>query len=105
MGWTFLTNHALVLSYIAQHPRVTARELSGAIGITERATRKIIADLDAAKYITKKREGRRVRYGIEPNLPLRHETQRHTAISALLEALGWEKRPKGTRKGSDVEAN
>jgi len=93
MGWTFLTNHALVLSYIAQHPDATARELSGAIGITERATRKIIADLDATKYITKKREGRRVKYGIEPNLSLRHETQWHTAISALLEALGWD-RPK-----------
>ena len=94
MGWTFLTNHALVLSYIAQHPHVTARELSGAIGITERATRKIIADLDAAKYITRKREGRRVRYGIEPDLSLRHETQRHTAVSAFLEVLGWERSPK-----------
>ena len=98
MGWTFLTNHALVLSYIAQHPRVTARELSGAIGITERATRKIIADLDDAEYITKKREGRRVRYRINPNLSLRHKTQRHTAIGGFLEALGWERRPKRTQK-------
>jgi len=94
--WTFLTNHALVLSFIAQRPRVTGRELSGTIGITERATRKIIADLHSTGYITKKREGRRVRYGINPNLSLRHQTQRHTAIGDFLEALGWEGMRKRT---------
>jgi len=36
--WTFLTNHALVLSFLARHPRITALELSGAVGITERYT-------------------------------------------------------------------
>ncbi len=45
--WTFLTNHARVLSFIAKHPSITALELSNSIGITERATRKIIADLEA----------------------------------------------------------
>jgi len=34
----FLTNHALVLSHIARQPRITARELSDIIGISERAT-------------------------------------------------------------------
>ncbi len=87
--WTFLTNHALVLSFLAKHPRITARELSAAIGITERATRKIIADLDAAGYITKKREGRRIRYRINSELSLRHETHRDTAVGELLRVLGW----------------
>jgi len=90
--WTFLTNHALVLSFLARHPRITALELSGAVGITERATRKIIADLEAAGYIKKKREGRRIRYRINPDLSLRHETQQDTAIGDLLEALGWQRR-------------
>ncbi|MFX0203892.1 MAG: hypothetical protein ACFFCW_47960 [Candidatus Hodarchaeota archaeon] len=44
--WTFLTNHALVLVYLAKHPQITALELSMPIGITERAVRKIIADLE-----------------------------------------------------------
>lgn len=92
--WTFLTNHALVLSFLANHPRVTARELGDAIGITERATRKIIADLDAAGYIKKKREGRRIRYRINPDLPMRHETQQDLAIGVLLETLGWRKRAR-----------
>lgn len=90
--WTFLTNHALVLSFLARHSRITAREISSAIGITERSTRKIIADLDDAGYITKKREGRRVRYRINPDLPLRHETQQDAAVGDLLEALGWKRR-------------
>ena len=86
--WTFLTNHALVLSHMWRHPRITARELGDAIGITERATRRIIADLDEAGYIVKKREGRRNRYRVNTDLPLRHETNQETAVGELLQALG-----------------
>ena len=90
--WTFLTNHGLVLSYMAQHPRITARELGDAIGITERATRKIIADLSQAGYISKKREGRRNRYRVNADLPLRHPAHQETEIGDLLQALGWKRR-------------
>jgi len=37
-SWTFLTNHALVLSVLARHPRIIGRELFATVGITERAT-------------------------------------------------------------------
>jgi DNA-binding MarR family transcriptional regulator len=90
--WTFLTNHALVLVYLAKHPRITARELSMSIGITERAVRKIIADLEAESYISKEREGRRVKYSINAKLPLRHHTQQDKSISKLLEVLGWKEK-------------
>ena len=96
-NWTFLSNHALVLSYIAHHSRITARELANAVGITERATRKIIADLLETGYIDKKREGRRNRYQVNPDLDLRHPIHGETAIGDLLEALGW-KRPRRTIK-------
>ena len=92
--WTFLTNHALVLSFLSKHPRITARELSTAIGITERAVRRFIADLYAAGYIEKKKDGRGVRYRINPELSFRHGTYRETAIGDFLESLGW-RRPKG----------
>ena len=92
--WTFLTNHALVLSFLAQHPRITARELSTAIGVSERAVRRFIADLHAAGYISKKREGRRVKYRINPDLPLRHDTYLEIAIGGFLESLGWKRRKK-----------
>jgi DNA-binding transcriptional ArsR family regulator len=92
--WTFITKHAVALSLIAKNPRVTALELSFAIGITERAVRKVIADLYASGYIKKKREGRGVRYRINPDLSLRQNTHREVAIGDFLEALGW----KGRRK-------
>jgi DNA-binding transcriptional ArsR family regulator len=93
-GWKFLTNHALVLCLIAQQPRITARDISSAIGITEKATRNIINDLEADEYITKKKEGRRVRYRIDPDMPLRHDLQHDKAIGDLLEVLGWKRRKK-----------
>jgi DNA-binding transcriptional ArsR family regulator len=96
--WTFFTNHAMVLSFLAKHPRITARDASLAIGITERATRKIIADLDAAGYITKKREGRRIRYRINPELPLRHEMHQDTAVGEFLKVLGWTEPRKRSKK-------
>ena len=96
-GWKFLTNHALVLCLIAQQPRITAREISSTIGITEKATRNIIADLEADGYVTKKREGRRNRYRVDANLPLRHEMQQDKDIGDLLEILGWRRRRKQRR--------
>ena len=87
--WRFLTNYALVLVHLAKHPQITARELSTSIGITERAVRKIIADLEAEGYFRKEKEGRRVRYYVNPKLPFRHHTQKDKAIGKLLRALGW----------------
>ncbi len=97
--WTFLSNHALVLSYIAHHSRITARELADAVGITERATRKIIADLLETGYIDRKHEGRRNRYRVNSDLELRHPIHGETAIGDLLKALGW-KGPSRTIKAN-----
>jgi predicted ArsR family transcriptional regulator len=97
-GWKFLTNHAIVLCLIAQHSRITAREISTTIGITEKTTRNIINDLEADGYITKKREGRRIKYWVDPDMPLRTETQQDKAIGDLLETLGWKRRKSRARK-------
>jgi DNA-binding transcriptional ArsR family regulator len=96
--WTFITKHAVALSLIARHPRITALELGAAMGITERAVRKLIADLYNAGYIRKKREGRGVRYRINPDLPLRQNTHREIAIGSFLESLGWKKPRKQLKK-------
>ncbi len=93
-GWKFVTNHALVLCLIAQQPRITAREISMAIGITEKSTRRIITELEIDGYVSKKREGRRIRYRINPDLPIRAEAQQDKAVGDLLEVLGWKKRRK-----------
>ena len=95
--WTFLTNHALVLSYLAKHPSITAREISIDIGITERAIRKIIADLDEAGYIHKRKVGRGTRYRINPDMSMRSDAHDDIAIGDFLGALGWRRRRQKTR--------
>jgi len=87
-GWTFLTNHALVLKFLALDPRITANEISFQIGITERAVRKIIADFNKEGYIEKGKEGRRVRYKINSRMPLRGRTQEGEVVGDLLKVLG-----------------
>ena len=91
-GWKFVTNHALVLCQIAQQPRITLREISSTIGITEKATHRIVADLEADGYLTKKREGRGLRYRVNPDLCLRDEMLQDKAVGDLLELIGWKRR-------------
>jgi DNA-binding transcriptional ArsR family regulator len=88
--WKFLTNHALALSFLAKNPSVTVLEIAQSIGIRERATSRIIADLEAAGYIRKKRAGRVNTYTVNPDLPLRDHTCQHVAVGHLLETLGWD---------------
>ena len=99
--WSFLTNHGLVLSLISKRSKITGIELSQAIGITERAVRKVIADLDSAGYIKKKREGRCIRYRINPEMPLRHGLHQEVVIGDLLEALGWKRKGKPIKSVKD----
>jgi DNA-binding transcriptional regulator PaaX len=97
-GWTFLTNHAIVFIFVAIHPLITGRTLSSLVGITERAVRNIISDLESAGYVEKSKEGRQVKYKINPDLPFRHETQRDKAIGTLLESLGWKPKRKRAKR-------
>ncbi len=92
--WTFVTNHAVVLSFVAKYPKITAREMADEIGITERAVRNIVKDLETANYLMKRRDGRRTQYSIRPNLALRHRTQRDKIVGDLLKVLGWNRKTR-----------
>lgn len=85
--WTFLSNHAQVLLCIAKDPSMTVREIGERVGITERAAQKIIRDLEAAGYLIRHREGRRNRYELCLDRPLRHPAQKGLTIRDLLEML------------------
>jgi DNA-binding MarR family transcriptional regulator len=87
-GWTFLTNHAHVLVCIATEPDIRVRDIAERVGITLRAAQAIIADLVAGGYVDRTREGRRNRYTLNPDLPLRHPLERDHTVGELLEALG-----------------
>ncbi len=86
-GWSFLTNHGLVLTYIGRHPDSTGREIAQAVGITERAVRSIVTDLQTAAYLEPEKIGRRNRYRIDATQPLRHLGKRSITVSELLELL------------------
>ena len=87
MTWTFITNHGAVLALIAKHIEITAREIAVQLGITERSVHRIISELEGEGYIRKRRIGRSNRYAVNPDLPLRHQTQRDTGIGDLLQVL------------------
>jgi len=89
--WAFITNHGLVLGYIARNPRSTARVIAQAVGITERTTHKIIAELEEAGYISRKKVGRKNQYQINLNLPLRHPNHEEVMVGELLQILARKK--------------
>jgi hypothetical protein len=86
-AWTLLTSHGHVLVEIARDSRARIRDLSAAAGITERATAAIIADLEAAGYVTRTKVGRRNQYAVNPDLGFRHTSQRDLRIGPFLELL------------------
>jgi DNA-binding IclR family transcriptional regulator len=85
--WTFLTNHAQVLLCLADTPDIRLREVAERVGITERATQRILAELVEAGYVRTERVGRRNRYTVDRRHAMRHSAQLGYDIGALLEAL------------------
>ena len=86
--WAFITNHGLVLSYIFRYPYSTAREIALAVGITKRATHKIINELEEAGYISRKRVGRNNEYQVNCELSLQHSGHGEVTVKELLRVLG-----------------
>ena len=86
-SWTLLTGHGHVLVEIARNPQARMRDISDAAGITERTAQAIVADLEAAGYITRTRVGRRTRYTVNPERPFRHQAQEGLRVGPFLDVL------------------
>jgi hypothetical protein len=86
-SWTFLTNHSHVLICLARDPKLRLRDLAEQVGITERAVQGIVKDLVAAGCLTRHREGRRNRYDIVADRPMRHRVERQHVVGDLLGAM------------------
>ena len=85
--WSFLTNHAQVLICIAKDPGVRLRDIGQTVGITERAAHRIVGELVAAGYVTRRRVGRRNRYTVRSELLLPDSLTRDRVVGDLLAAL------------------
>ena len=86
-GWTFLSNHGHVLICLAEDPRTRLRDVAAAVGLTERAVQKIVADLESAGILTRTREGRRNRYHLNIDRPLRHPLEAHCTVGSLIDMV------------------
>ena len=98
-GWGFLTNHAHVLTCVAQDPGIRLRDIAAAVGITERAAHRILSELVEEGYVLRKREGRRNRYQVKPELPLRHPLVQGREVGDLLKVLLGSEPPATARQG------
>ncbi|MEE1782179.1 helix-turn-helix domain-containing protein [Streptomyces sp. SP17BM10] len=99
-GWTFLTQHARILVMASRDPDVRLRDLAAACGLTERAVRSVVADLERAGYLTHERVGRRNRYRIVPGTPFRHPAEGHLDVDVLLHVLDGRDRAGQDRPAS-----
>ncbi|MBU6215877.1 MAG: winged helix-turn-helix domain-containing protein [Acidobacteria bacterium] len=86
--WTFLTNHAHVLVLLDRDPDMRMRDLAREVGITERATQRIISELVDSGYLTRRRQGRRNTYTVHGDQPLRHPLESQHTVDELLRAVG-----------------
>jgi DNA-binding Lrp family transcriptional regulator len=86
-SWTLLTGHGHVLVEIARNPQARIRDISPIVGLTERTVQAIVADLDAAGYLTRTRVGRRTLYKVNPDSPFRHSAQDGLRVGPMLELL------------------
>jgi DNA-binding MarR family transcriptional regulator len=88
--WTLLTGHGHVLVEIARDPEARIRDISAAVGLTERSVQAIVTDLEAAGYLTRTRTGRRTRYTVNRDSLFRHSAQEGLRVGPLLDFLATE---------------
>jgi hypothetical protein len=87
-GWQFVTNHTQVLLCIARDPQIRLRDIADAVGVTVGSAQRILADLVEAGYVQRERHGRRNRYLINREAPMRrHVAQAGQDIGGLLDLL------------------
>lgn len=98
--WDFLTNHAHVLLCVSQDSGIRLRDIAAAVGITERSAHKVLSELVEEGYVLRERHGRRNRYKIKPELPLRHPLVQEREVGELLEVL---MRPETPDRGGPAE--
>ena len=83
--WNFFTNHAHILIYLEAHPDQTLRRVALAIGITERAVQRIVAELEEGGYLKRAKVGRQNKYEINGDMSLRHSQESHRSVKELID--------------------
>ena len=82
--WSLLSTHGLVLLSVADKPEVTTREIADNLGMAERSVQRAVSDLDSAGYIKREKVGRRNRYDVNGEKPLRSPIKQDKSVDDLL---------------------
>ncbi len=85
--WLFFTNHLHVLTTLAQRPDLRLREIAREVGITERATHRIVTELVEQGFLTRTRVGSRNHYEVQADAALRHPVHAHHNTGELIRLL------------------
>jgi predicted ArsR family transcriptional regulator len=85
--WGLLTNHALVLIHVIEHPRSTLRDIADACGITDRAALSLLRALEADNIVSRRRDGRRNVYTVDIDALMAHRTHGTYSIGQIANAL------------------
>ncbi len=85
--WGLLTNHALVLMHVIEHPRSTLRDIAGAVGVTERAALSLLRALEADDIVARRKEGRRNIYTVDIDALMAHRSNSAYSIAQIASAL------------------
>jgi len=86
-SWTFITNHGQVLLTVARHPEATVAEVARTARITERSAYRMLADLQRAGYVRRRKVGRHNSYEVNGHLPLRDPTLENELVGDLIELV------------------
>ena len=82
--WTLLSNHGHVLLCLVRDCDIRLRDVATDVGITERAVQKIVRDLQDDGMVSITKKGRRNRYRIHNEKPLRHDLEANFKLSDLI---------------------
>lgn len=99
MAWSLFASHGLVLGYVANHRDATIREISDALGLTERQISRVLRELEQGGMITVEKTGRRNCYHVNEEAPYNHPSLAHVSIGDLVRVMripAKEDRPRRT---------
>jgi len=85
--WTLLTSHGHVLFYVASDPDATVRQITDALGISERRVSTILHDLEAGGMVRSTRVGVGKHHEVNPEATFRHPTLGHVRLQDVLGKL------------------
>jgi DNA-binding transcriptional ArsR family regulator len=85
--WGLLSNHALVLLHVAEHPRSTLREIAAAVGVTDRAALSLLRAIEEDGIVARRREGRQNVYNVNLEALLAHRSYGRFTISQVAALL------------------